>query len=443
MPLRARFAVPIILGFISLIVSGSAHSSVWRIRADGTGDAPSIQNAIDQASNGDTIQVGPGEYRTQLWIEGKGVVLRSDDGPSETTLRGGPARDRPVIEVFFDGGNPSVIDGFTIREGAIGVRITAASPIIRGNVIEHNQSALGAGICCTMGSNAWIEGNLIAHNRTWYQCCFPSRGGGIYADDTSAATIRDNVVAYNTCDGECIGGGISVFVATVEGNTIVGNHADGPAGGIELPFDGATVTRNIVFGNTSGEFGDGIVVFRDATLSCNDVFANGDEDYWGTEPGPGDFSADPRFCAALSGASAPDPVRLDAFDLRADSPCLPGQHPDGSPCERIGARPGGCRTVPGTRNSGARHLTQGIRAFPNPVRTGTLFRFSAPPTGNGGAIEIVDAGGRLVTRVESSSPGVARWNGCDGSGRPVAAGLYFVRVMSGPDPEEGTILVIR
>jgi hypothetical protein len=443
LPLRARFVFPIVLGLLWICASGSGHASVWRVRADGTGDVPSIQTAIDGASNGDTIQVGPGEYRVQLWIEGKGVVLRSDRGPSETILRGGPGRARPVIEVFFDGGNPSVIEGFTIREGDIGVRLTAASPIIRGNIIEHNQGAIGAGVCCNMGSNAWIEGNLIAHNRTWYQCCFPSRGGGVYADDTSAATIRDNIVAYNTCEGECIGGGISVFIATVEGNTIVGNHADGPAGGIELPYYGATVTRNIVVGNTSGEYGDGIVVFRDATLSCNDVYANGDEDYWGTEPGPGDFSADPRFCAAISATIAPDPLRFDSFNLRADSPCLPGQHPQGTNCERVGARSGGCRTSPATRSSGASRFARGIRAFPNPARAGTEFRFSPPSVGSREAVEIIDAGGRLVARVEPSSPGVARWNGCDGSGRPVAAGLYFVRVASGPDPVEGTILVIR
>ncbi len=214
---RTRSLVP--LGLLLILASTSPRAATWRVQADGTGDLPTIQDAIDGAAGGDTIRVGPGDYAVSLWIEGKGIILISDQGPSSTVLHGVSLQDSPVIDVFYDGGTGSIIEGFTIRDGTTGIRVNSASPTIRGNTIIHNESALGAGICCTFGSNAVIDGNLIAHNRTWYQCCFPSRGGGVYADETSAAIIRNNVIAYNTCDGECIGGGVSVFVATVEGNT--------------------------------------------------------------------------------------------------------------------------------------------------------------------------------------------------------------------------------
>jgi hypothetical protein len=431
------------LGLFLIFASTSPRAATWRVHADGTGDLPTIQEAINGAASGDTIRVGPGDYSANLWIEGKAIILLSDQGPTATILHGLSLQDSPVIDVFYDDGNQSIIEGFTIRDGTTGIRATSASPVIRGNTIMHNESALGAGICCTFGSNAVIDGNLIVHNRTWYQCCFPSRGGGVYADETSAAIIRNNVIAYNTCDGECIGGGVSVFVATVERNTIFGNHADGPAGGIELPFDGAVVSNNIVCGNDSGEFGDGIVVFRNATLYCNDVFANGDEDYWGAEPGPGDFSADPRFCGLPNVGADSGPLRLESFDLQTDSPCLPEQHPGGADCDRIGARGATCKTTPFPVRTRIGGLRPSVMVFPNPTRAGAAVRFDASPSGHGTAVEIVTAGGRLLRRIESTSPGLARWDGRDAAGHPVSAGLYYVRVLSGPLPQRGTILVIR
>ncbi|HEU4929375.1 MAG TPA: hypothetical protein VFU38_06050, partial [Candidatus Krumholzibacteria bacterium] len=52
--------------------------------------------------------------------------------------------------------------------------------------------------------------------------------------------------------------------------------------------------------------------------------------------GGGNFSANPLFCGSV-----------DSMDYRlsAGSPCLPGNHPDGSPCGQIGAF-GACPLTP-------------------------------------------------------------------------------------------------
>jgi len=72
------------------------------------------------------------------------------------------------------------------------------------------------------------------------------------------------------------------------------------------------------------------------SLSCCDIYGNSGGDWvpciadqYGIN---GNFSADPLFCDADVGD----------FTLRADSPCLPGQHPDGSDCGLIGAFGEGC-----------------------------------------------------------------------------------------------------
>jgi hypothetical protein len=68
------------------------------------------------------------------------------------------------------------------------------------------------------------------------------------------------------------------------------------------------------------------------TFSCCNLFGNtGGDSICGVDDG-GNFSLDPRFCDVLAGD----------FRLHEDSPCLPGNHPDGADCETIGALGVGC-----------------------------------------------------------------------------------------------------
>lgn len=427
---------------IALTICRPAQGSTWTIHADGSGDLATIQDAIDQAASGDTIDVTPGRYAAHLWIESKSVVLRSTDGPEATILTGEGQRDAgPVVHFFYELGTGSAIEGFTIEEGETGIHCTSASPVIRNNIIRRNQSALGAGICCIFDSRPQILSNRIIDNRTSYHCCFPSRGGGIYSDDTSPVVVRGNLIAGNRCDGECIGGGISCFIGEIEGNTIIGNSAHGPAGGVELPYLGVTFLRNIVAWNSSDEFGDGIVVFRSADLFCNDVWSNGEENYWGVEPGYGDFSEDPRFCGYPGSHGAPA-ERFDPSDfaLLPDSPCIPGNHPSGIDCGQIGAYREGCGRGP-MEVAGTLAPPPQLQIIPNPTHGPALIRIG-PMIPPGATVEIFDGSGRRVASLHPESSGSAHWNGRSDTGGPVPAGIYFARTSPGPSPG-GSILVIR
>jgi predicted outer membrane repeat protein len=81
-------------------------------------------------------------------------------------------------------------------------------------------------------------------------------------------------------------------------------------------------------------------------VTCCDIFGNAGGDWIGCIADQygvnGNFSADPLFCdpgdetipMLYSGASP--------YTLHADSPCLPGNHPDGYDCGLIGAYGIGC-----------------------------------------------------------------------------------------------------
>ena len=50
-------------------------------------DYPTIQEAIDNAQNGDCILVEPGTYVENLNFLGKAITVRGEGGPEETTIR--------------------------------------------------------------------------------------------------------------------------------------------------------------------------------------------------------------------------------------------------------------------------------------------------------------------------------------------------------------------
>src|SRR2546428_9154943 len=50
---------------------------------------PTIQAAINAASNGDTVLVAPGTYYENINFMGKAITVTSAGGPSVTTINGG------------------------------------------------------------------------------------------------------------------------------------------------------------------------------------------------------------------------------------------------------------------------------------------------------------------------------------------------------------------
>jgi hypothetical protein len=76
-----------------------------------------IQNAIEQAANGDTIIVGPGRYLEHLDFLGKDILLQSSDGPDVTILDGQDVWDTSVVS--FTTGEPrsATLQGFTVTGG--------------------------------------------------------------------------------------------------------------------------------------------------------------------------------------------------------------------------------------------------------------------------------------------------------------------------------------
>lgn len=273
---------------------------------------PNIQSAIDEATNGDTIQVAPGTYDAPSGVAfdtKANIVLIGEAGREETTISG---------RITINNSNHIVVKGFTIAGGAsiscnLGTRITDCT-------LTGSSNCGLTIISCPSGQYSSVEviGNTICGNA--YHGIRAELSGG-------EASIRNNEIhdngesgiAIRNSYGEILGNiirdnddhGIVIEQATfsITGNTVARNALSG----IMLIAEGGSFTehiaRNIVALNRgSGINGDGGIT---ADITCNDVWANspgGVRNYDGSifdQTGlNGNISVDPYFCNVYTNSFA-------------------------------------------------------------------------------------------------------------------------------------------
>jgi parallel beta-helix repeat protein len=243
--------------FFSLFAVLSASAKTIHV----PGDHATIQGAIDATVNGDMVLVSDGTYTENINFNGKAITVKSVNGASVTIIDGNAVNT--VVTFSSQETSDSVLDGFTIRNGAVavssttgsGIYVADSSPTIKNNIITDNSGCQGSGIDVYFGSPL-IQGNTITNNKQG-GCSGGTGGGGILIGGASQPQILNNTISSNTTGVD--GGGISLFAAgtpTISGNIISGNTAAGVGGGIAMANDSdAIVTDNVFTGNTAYQGG--------------------------------------------------------------------------------------------------------------------------------------------------------------------------------------------
>jgi hypothetical protein len=202
------------------------------------------------------------------------------------------------------------------------------------------------------------------------------------------------------------------------------------------------IQKTIIAFSTDGE---GAYCFSgDLTLSCSDIFGNADGDWVDSiadqQGGDGNICEDPLFCDAEGGD----------LTLRADSPCLPGNHPDGYDCGgMIGAWPEGCPATGAADEVVAPENLMLAPGVPNPFCGSTRIAYAVPSRADGAAVQlsIYDLTGRLIRRlVDAALPAgshTVTWNGCCKRGVPVATGVYLCEIRLLDERSTRQIVLIR
>ena len=332
---------------------------------------PSIQQAIMDANDGDTVIVSPGVYYETINFSGKNITVTSTD-PNDRGIVGytilNADGDGSVVTFENRETNKAVLTGFTItggvgtlmyewddgyykqkQFGGGGIYCTYnASPTITRCVITRNHGPYsqtddgatyeiidsdGGGIYC--GGGAIITHNTIYNNSAYY-------GGGIYA--SGSATIANNVV-YNNSAG--YGGGVYMYIGYLVNNTIVNNDVSkapewGEGGNVFVYLDyspTAVVANNIICGAKSG---GGLFHYQavDGAIRFNNVWDNTPANYGLEDPRTyetiydgiadytgrfGNISVDPRFRNSS----------MNDFHLQEGSPCIGEGDPNSLPSRII------------------------------------------------------------------------------------------------------------
>lgn len=242
-------------------------SKIWYVDDDGGADYTSIQAAIDNASDGDTVFVYSGMYYEIVHVV-KEIDLIGED--KNTTIIDAQWQDTPV-RIWSSN---VTVEGFTVQNGIVdwyssGINIYGAHVQVTDCIMKNND----CGFRVTNTDDVLIE-NCTIHDNS---------GHSIYNIESSNVTIQYCESYHNGCEEESVPGGI--YIANDAGNDplanvfihhnlIYENALDGVAivGGGSQEGPGYTdvyIESNYIFNNT----GQGIIISTSEVMVRDNVIS--------------------------------------------------------------------------------------------------------------------------------------------------------------------------
>lgn len=320
---------------VSFVPQVSAR--IWHINPDATGDAPTIDAGVDSAASGDTLLLADGVFsgpgNSGIRVIGKTVRLFSESqNPEDCVIDCSGSTEWFCI--CFGGYN----GGYGYKGGY-------------GKVRDLTITNAGMAVEAWVSSSASVENCRFVGNTGRVVVAAGMAGQGYGSITVRDCDFRSNPSTALSCDYKCSAsaercvfyqnGRVLAVGDDAHGSlsrcTLVGNS--GGTGGVVRGADHDYMMSSISITGCILAFNVGTsVVCNMSTLSvsCTDIWGNTGGDYVGCATDlngvGGNFSADPLFCDYPSGD----------LTLQANSPCLPGNHPNGSDCGTIGSTEATC-----------------------------------------------------------------------------------------------------
>jgi hypothetical protein len=237
---------------------------------------PTIQTAIDDANDSDTVLVAPGTYtgdgNWDIDFKGKAILVKSEEGPESCIIvcnLSQPLSGRPPYPVSHRGfsfnsneDTNSIVCGFTVTSGddrnykdkGGAFYCEESSPTIRDCIIVCNRADSGGGIWAR-NSNMCVSNCVITENIAH------SNGGGICIISGEVCLVNciisRNMASsvYYSCGGGvfCEGGNHQFINCTITGNRArYEQEGDGIVFRAVQENEICYLTNCIVWGNSAG-----------------------------------------------------------------------------------------------------------------------------------------------------------------------------------------------
>ena len=191
------------------VVSGSCTATI-NVEQDGTGDFTTIQEAIDLAPIGSTVQIGAGTWPGGWTTRARAINIKGtpDIGNPPLTIIDGGGTETGITVVGNGGGQTTIsdliiTDCFT-RDGGAGMSVGNANLTITSCIFQQNQASADAGGILFTGSTATLIGCEFIQNTAT-----GSQGGAMLLNDASSVTISGGKFNENMA----LNGGGAIYVA--------------------------------------------------------------------------------------------------------------------------------------------------------------------------------------------------------------------------------------
>ena len=241
----------------------SALAETYVVSPDGSGDFPTIQSAIDAATDGDIIALTDGTFtgdgNRDIDYRGKAITVQSQSGiPEACVIDCEGSETDPHRGFYFRDSEPveSLLAGVTVQGGwAVSPDFGGAvrceggsSPTIESCVFSGN---VGSAVGCGMGTFLPMSGCRFTENGGTY-------GGAIYAD-RSALTLDHCRFVDNETDHE--GGAIFAYstLAKIMHSEFIGNTSHSAAAAGFHDESEARVIECLFEGNVSSSSGGALI----------------------------------------------------------------------------------------------------------------------------------------------------------------------------------------
>jgi hypothetical protein len=280
-----RFGLPWgVLAALAMSAVPARGATVWHVKADGSGDVPTIQAAIDAAASGDTVLILPGTYAEHCRVDAKTLVFHGQNGAAETVLDGELSGRLLLVnagEVTLEGltFQNGLKTGVEVDNQGAGLAAFQSFVRIRDCVFQGNAAALGGAVFvgsssapqAPSASGAVLQVTLWVENTLFLGNIATEAGGGLHSDEVPS-TIEDCTFQGNHA-GQ-LGGGIDLLHADhfVQNCRFESNNALDGAG---LSWSGLGVlslNQDVFEQNTASTFGGGVWAMNATGLFLDHVW---------------------------------------------------------------------------------------------------------------------------------------------------------------------------